>query len=227
MEFQLIDRSRAATTRDRVYLTLREAITTAHLVPGRRLSENELAGQLGVSRTPIREALALLREERLVAIVPQLGTFVTRVSPAAVADAAFVREALECSAVRLAAALVDVVTLAGLQANLAAQEHADPAAFNGLDDDLHRTLCEASGHSIAWVLAHRANGQLDRIRRLSLPEPAYLSEMVAEHHDVVAAVARRDPDGAERAMRHHLRMVPSLLPALRERHPDYFEEEST
>lgn len=225
MSLRLIDRRHAATTRDRVYLTLREAITAADLVPGRRLSENELAGQLGVSRTPIREALALLREERLVAIVPQLGTFVTRVSPGAVTDAAFVREALECAAVRLAAERIEAPALAELQANLAAQQEAGPDAFDGLDDDLHRALCEAAGHPIAWTLAHRANGQLDRIRRLSLPEPGYVAEMVCEHQDVVAAVAARDADRAERALRHHLRMVPSLLPALRERHPDYFEEE--
>jgi DNA-binding GntR family transcriptional regulator len=227
VSLRLIDRRHAATTRDRVYLTLREAITTADLVPGRRLSENELAGQLGVSRTPIREALALLREERLVAIVPQLGTFVTLVSPGAVADAAFVREALECAAVRLAAEHIGATALAELQANLAAQEQADPVAFDGLDDDLHRALCEAGGHPIAWTLAHRANGQLDRIRRLSLPEPGFVREMVAEHHDVVAAVAAGDADGAERALRHHLRMVPSLLGALRERHPDYFDEEES
>ena len=189
MSLQLIDRSRAAITRDRVYLTLREAITTAQLVPGRRLSENELAGQLGVSRTPIREALALLREERLVAIVPQLGTFVTRVSPAAVADAAFVREALECSAVRLAAERIEGPALSELQANLAAQEQADVPTFDSLDDDLHRMLCEAAGHAIAWTLARRANGQLDRIRRLSLPEPGYVRLMVAEHHVVIGAVA--------------------------------------
>ena len=229
MPLELLDRTAAGATRDRVYLTLREAITTAALVPGRRLSENELARELGVSRTPIREALALLREERLVAIVPQLGTFVTRISTAAVADAAFVREALECSAVRLAAARIDSDALEGLQANLAAQEQAlalaDVAAFDGLDDDLHRALCEASGHGIAWTLAHRANGQLDRIRRLSLPEPGYFAEMVAEHGDVLAAVAAADPDGAERALRHHLRMVPSGLPAIRASHPEYFEEE--
>ncbi len=229
MPLELIDRTTAGATRDRVYLTLRDAITTAALVPGRRLSENELAGELGVSRTPIREALALLREERLVAIVPQLGTFVTRISAAAVADAAFVREALECSAIRLAAERIGVDALEGLQANLAAQEQAhaaaDISAFDGLDDDLHRALCEASGHAIAWTLAHRANGQLDRIRRLSLREPGYLGEMVAEHGHVVAAVAASDADSAERTLRHHLRMVPSLLPAIRASHPDYFEEE--
>lgn len=229
MALELIDRTGAGIARDRVYLTLRDAITTAALVPGRRLSENELAGELGVSRTPIREALALLREERLVAIVPQLGTFVTRISTAAVADAAFVREALECSAVRLAAERIEADALEGLEANLAAQEQArdavDVAAFDGLDDALHRGLCEASGHGIAWTLAHRANGQLDRIRRLSLREPGYLAEMVAEHGDVLAAVAAGDADSAERTLRHHLRMVPSLLPTIRTAHPEYFEDE--
>src|SRR3954470_458112 len=111
-----------APARDQVYLALREAIVSAELEPGRRRSENALGDALGVSRTPVREALARLRDERLVAIVPQLGTFVTLLSDQAVADAAFVREALECSAIRLAVPKVDEATLQDLQANLAAQD---------------------------------------------------------------------------------------------------------
>lgn len=227
MALGLIDRT-AGTTREAVYMALREAVVTAELPPGRQLSENELAGQLGVSRTPIREALAMLRDERLVAVVPQLGTFVTRISLSAVADASFVREALECSAVRLAAERITAGDLEALQANLAAQAEAqrngDTEAFDRLDHDLHRALCEASGHPIAWALARRANGHLDRVRRLSMPEAGYLGEMVREHGEVVAAVARGDADGAERALRHHLQTVPSLLSAIRAKHPDYFEE---
>jgi DNA-binding FadR family transcriptional regulator len=68
------------SARVQVYAALREAIVRAELEPGRQLSENELAGRLGVSRTPVREALVRLRDERLVEIVPQLGTFVTRIS---------------------------------------------------------------------------------------------------------------------------------------------------
>lgn len=71
------------------------------------------------SRTPVREAL-VLRDERLVAIVPQLGTFVTLISDEGVADAAFVREALECAAAQLAAQRAAVDGLADLQANLLA-----------------------------------------------------------------------------------------------------------
>jgi DNA-binding GntR family transcriptional regulator len=201
---------------------------SAELEPGRRLSENELAAWLGVSRTPVREALVRLRDERLVAIVPQLGTFVTLISPDALADAAFIREALECSAIRLATELATGRDLEELQANLAAQDRAeqtgDTEAFDRLDEALHRMLCELSGREIAWSLSRRANGHLDRVRRLSLPEPGYLAEMVSEHRAVVAAIADHDTDRAETALRHHLRMVLSSLPSIQAAHPDYFEE---
>lgn len=228
MRIALQDRIAGASTSDQVYLALREAIVRAELEPGQRLSENELADRFGVSRTPVREALFRLRDERLVAIVPQLGTFVTLISPAAVEDAAFVREALECAAIRRAVERVTEADLAALQANLSAQERAergsDAAAFDGLDEALHHLLGACSGHEIAWTLARRANGHLDRVRGLSLPEPGYLGEMVAEHRAIVAALADRDADRAEAAMRHHLRMVLSSLPQIQAAHPEYFEE---
>ena len=230
MRIPLSDRLNGVATRDTVYLALRDAIVTAELAPGRRLSENELAELLGVSRTPVREALARLREERLVAIVPQLGTFVTLISPQAVADAAFVREALECSAIRLATARADDAGLSELQANLAAQQRAcdgaDADAFDRLDDGLHQQLCALSGHEIAWRLSRRANGHLDRVRRLSLPDAGYLEEMLAEHREVVAALADGDAERAETSLRHHLRMVLSHVPQIQTAHPDYFEEPS-
>jgi DNA-binding GntR family transcriptional regulator len=228
VRLNLSDRLRGVAARDQVYGALRDAIVTADLEPGRRLSENELGDLLGVSRTPVREALARLRDERLVAIVPQLGTFVTLISQQAVADAAFVREALECSAIRLATAQAADADLEELQANLTAQDRAhaegDAEAFDRLDDALHRRLCDLSGHEMAWTLSRRANGQLDRVRGLSLPDPVYIGEMIAEHRAVVSAVADREPDRAESLLRHHLRMVLSSLPQIQADHPEYFEE---
>jgi len=223
-------RSRAGeNTGDRVYATLREAIVTAELEPGRQLSENELSELLGVSRTPLRGALARLREDRLVAIVPQLGTFVTLISRSAVEDAAFVREALECAAIRLATERISEAGLEEIQANLAAQERAvaeqDPDAFDLLDASLHQTICQQSGHEIAWSLSRRANGHLDRVRRLSLPDSEYIGEMLTEHRSIVGAIARRDPVGAEAQLRGHLRTVISSLDHIRSIHPDYFEAE--
>jgi DNA-binding GntR family transcriptional regulator len=216
---------RGGPARTHVYATLRHAIVAASLEPGRQLSENELAAWLGVSRTPVREALQRLSEEGLVAVVPQLGTFVTRIGASGVGDAQFVREALECAAIRVAAVRADTDDVARLEAIVRRQEGADFDAFYALDDELHRALCDLSGHGIAWELSQRAQGQLNRVRHLSLPMPSYLSEMIAEHRAVVAAVAAHDPDGAEQALRHHLRMVLSSLPTSRSQHPDYFEED--
>jgi DNA-binding GntR family transcriptional regulator len=224
-------RSRRGPARAQVYAALRDAIVTATIEPGRQISENELAAMLGVSRTPVREALQRLSEERLVAIVPQLGTFVTRISSTGVGDAQFVREALECAAIREAAKRAGRDDVAALEAIVRRQDETREAAdfdrFYVLDDELHRALCDLSGHDIAWSLSQRAQGHLNRVRHLSLPMPSYLAEMIEEHRTVVAAVAVNDPDEAEHALRHHLRMVLSSLPAIRAQHPDSFEEEET
>ncbi len=223
------ERSLGTSARDQAYVALRAAIVGAQLEPGRRLSENQLADLIGVSRTPVRDALARLRDERLVAIVPQLGTFVTFIDEEAVADAHFVREALEVGAVRIAADQATGDDLAALHDNLRAQEHAvaadDAEAFARLDDDLHRLLCDLSGREAAWRLSERTRGQLDRVRLLSLPEAGYRDQMLAEHRAVVAAVAAHDAPLAERELRHHLRMVLSQLPAIRAAHPEFFQEE--
>jgi GntR family transcriptional regulator, rspAB operon transcriptional repressor len=224
------DRLVGVSARDQVYLRLREEIVTAVIEPGRRVSENELADRLGVSRTPVREALQRLADERLVAVVPQLGTFVTRISVGSVDDAAFVREALEGAAIRLATARVAAgeASLEGVHRNLAAQDAAvaedDTEAFDALDEELHRSLCDAAGHEIAWSLARRANGHLDRVRRLGLPEPGFLETLAAEHRAIVAAVAEGDEERAATTLSRHLRTVLSSVPAIRAAHPDYFED---
>jgi DNA-binding GntR family transcriptional regulator len=224
----LAERRSGVPARTQVYATLRDAIIRAELAPGRKLSENELANWLGVSRTPIREALVRLRDERLVAIVPQLGTFVSRISPQAVSDAHFIREALECAAIRESAIRATEDEISLLEENIRSQEradeHSDFDAFYVLDEDFHKMLCDLSGHATVWAVSQRAKGHLNRIRRLSITMPSYIGEMIAEHRSVVAAVAEHDPDEAEAQLRHHLRMVLREIPQIRSENPDYFEE---
>jgi DNA-binding GntR family transcriptional regulator len=211
-----------------VYAAIRDAIVRAELPPGAQLSENELADQLGVSRTPIREALGRLRDDRLVDVVPQLGTFVSRISTQAVSDAQFIREALECAAIRPAAEHAGEEDIATLEENLRSQERAresgDVDAWYLLDDAYHRTLCDLSGHPAVWPVSERAKSHLNRLRRISLKVPDYMPEMIVEHRAVVDAVARHDADAAEQTLRHHLRMVLREVPTIREKHPEYFEE---
>jgi GntR family transcriptional regulator, rspAB operon transcriptional repressor len=220
-------RTTGGPARSQVYAALRAGIVGAQFEPGRRLSENELALRLGVSRTPIREALVRLRDERLVEIVPQLGTFVTRISRRAVQDAQFVREALECAAVRRAAELASDEDIARLRDTIRRQqrtrESQDVDQFYALDDELHRALCELSGHELAWTLSQRAACHLNRIRRLLLPLPTYIADMIRQHEQIVDAVAAHDPGRAERVLRRHLRDVVANLPAIEQAHPRYFE----
>jgi GntR family transcriptional regulator, rspAB operon transcriptional repressor len=211
-----------------LYAALRDLIVRAELPPGERLSEAELGERLGVSRTPIREALGRLRDDRLVEVRPQIGTFVARISPQAVSDAQFIREALECTAVRVSAELADEESMAQLEENLRAQERAtdriDIDSWLLLDDTYHRYLCDLSGHPAVWPVNERAKSHLNRLRRLSLTMPDYLPTMVDAHRVVADSVASHDPDGAEDALREHLRAVLREVPRIRELHPDYFEE---
>lgn len=229
MKPQMRERMSGRSAREQAYDALRAAIVGAELEPGRRLSENQLAELIGVSRTPVRDALARLRDERLVAIVPQLGTFVTYIDADAVADAHFVREALEVGAVRITAERITADAVQRLRNNLAEQRRAidagDAERFAVLDDELHRLLCDLSGREVAWRLSERTRGQLDRVRLLSLPEAGYRGQMLAEHEAVVAAVAEHDAQRAEAELRHHLQMVLSQLPAIRAAHPEYFQED--
>jgi DNA-binding GntR family transcriptional regulator len=226
-----LDRSKRGSstpTRVQVYVALRDAIVRGRLEPGQRLSENVLAGEMGISRTPIREGLSLLREDRLVETVPQLGSFVARVNPTAIGDAQFIREALECAAIRLTAQVAGEADIAELEGNLQGQDRAredgDLDAFYLLDDSFHRRLCDLSGHVTVWTVSERAKAHLNRIRRLSLGMPNYLEEMIIEHHQVVDAVAANDPDLAESHLRAHLRTVLREVPRMRAEHPDYFDQ---
>src|SRR5215210_2784674 len=90
-------RLQRGTAREQTLETLRREIISLHLAPGAALSENELAAEHGVSRTPVRESLILLQGEGLVQVYPQVGTFVSLVDPERVAEAQFIREAIECT----------------------------------------------------------------------------------------------------------------------------------
>lgn len=222
------DRARGGA-RARAYALLRDAVVAAELAPGRRLSENELAARLGVSRTPVREALLRLGDDGLVEAVPQLGTFVARISLRAVEDAHFVRQSLECAAVRLTAERAAAPDLARLDALLARQRDAGARGsfdeFYALDDAFHAALCDISGHGGAWQVSQRVNHHLNRVRRLSLPEPHYLPEMIDDHAAVVEAVRRHDAGEAERTLRLHLAHTLSGIPGIRSRNPEFFEQE--
>jgi DNA-binding GntR family transcriptional regulator len=211
-----------------VYDVLRGLIVSLRLPPGERVSDAAWARDLGVSRTPVREAVLQLADEGLVDVVPQHGTFVARISSAAVLEAQFVREALEIAALRAAVGRLPAGFEERIQANLAEQRRAGgrgAEGFYALDQAFHRLLLDASGHPEVWRIAHRSRAHLDRVRQLSLPDPDVISGLVGEHELIAERLLAGDGEGAETALRDHLQLVAVKLPELIEQHPEYFERE--
>ncbi|NKQ54504.1 GntR family transcriptional regulator [Amycolatopsis sp. K13G38] len=221
--------SRGRSNRRVVYETLRRKVLTLELRPGAALSENELAAALGVSRTPVRESLILLAEEGLVQVFPQVGSFVSRVDPQRVADAQFLREAVELAALEDLPAELDGEVVEELEANLARQREPgiDLEDFFALDEDFHRGLLRLSGHDRAWPTVVSAKGHLDRARRLGLYEANSPRTFVDQHAGILAAVREHDLPGARERMRTHLREVFADIGRIQERSPELFASNST
>jgi DNA-binding GntR family transcriptional regulator len=212
------------TNRRKVYDTLRTKMLTLELPPGAALSENELAAALGVSRTPVRESLILLSEEGLVQVFPQVGSFVSRVDPERVADAQFLREAVELASLDSIPTDLDANLVKELQANLHRQ-HApdiDLEDFFTLDEEFHHGLLKLGGHANAWPTVVAAKGHLDRARRLGLHESASPTKFADQHQDVLRAVLAGDIENAKSTMRQHLRAVFDDIERIQARSPELF-----
>ncbi|MDP9794048.1 DNA-binding GntR family transcriptional regulator [Catenuloplanes nepalensis] len=220
---------RKRTNRQTVYATLRRKVLTMELPPGAALSENELAAALGVSRTPVRESLILLAEEGLVQVFPQIGSFVSRVDPVRVADAQFIREAVELTALDDLPAVLDAAVLADLEDNLRRQDHPGITVedFFTLDEEFHHGLLRLSGHGAAWATVSAAKGHLDRARRLGLHDATPPAVNATQHHAILDAVRRRDLTAARDAMRLHLRAVFADVERIRDRSPELFASNGT
>ncbi|MGI8310757.1 GntR family transcriptional regulator [Saccharopolyspora hattusasensis] len=207
-----------------VHRELRQRIVTLQLPPGQPLSENELAAELAVSRTPVRESLLLLAEEDLVRVFPKLGSFVARVDPQRIADAQFVREAVEVSSLTDAVVRRTDEDVADLRRILAEQRESaeDVERFFELDEKFHQRLLAAGGHANAWRTVVSAKAHLDRARRLGLRTVSPVSALIDQHEEIVDALAAGDLEASVTALRAHLRAVFEDVERIRATAPDLF-----
>ncbi len=194
-----------------VYVRLLEQIVKGHLLPGAALSEKRLAEELGVSRTPVREALIKLSEDALVNIVPRSGTYVSPIDIEAVRDSQLIRESMECATVFLAARNVGLGEAEELRQNIAEQKACFKCGEHdrllAVDDSLHRRLIEISGRRGVLKIVQGANLHLDRIRYMTIETTPHIAQIIAQHERIVDRVIAHDGRGARAAMREHQRMI--------------------
>jgi DNA-binding GntR family transcriptional regulator len=213
------------TRSDLVYAEIRHAIVQLRLKPGDRLSEADVAKQLGVSRQPVREAFIKLSQADLLTVLPQRGTLVRLISTQDVENAHFVREAIEVAAVRKAAVRADagdIVSLREIIATQATTPREDHVVFMRHDEAFHEAIARIAGTSRAWRVLEGLKAQLDRVRFLAIDEITSSDAIITEHHAITDALEAHSPQQAEDAMRAHMADILVSLPKLAAAHPDLF-----
>ncbi|POD93615.1 GntR family transcriptional regulator [Pectobacterium odoriferum] len=210
-----------------IYRVLRKDIVECNIPPGKLLSEKEISVRFDVSRQPVREAFIKLAEAGLVQIMPQRGTFVMKISEQRVADARFIRQALECAIARRAAEMVTEEQLLTLEHNLRRQELAaqndQVREFLSLDDSFHQLLTQIANCPLAWETIESIKATMDRVRFLSLSQVSPPLSLIQQHYLIFSALKARDPDAAEKAIREHLQeMIYSITP-IAQQNSDWFE----
>lgn len=207
---------------------LREAIISLELKPGARLSEQEIADQLRVSRQPVREALIALSRANLVEAKPKRGTTVVKISARKMMEARFVREAIETAVVRRACENFDPWARTTIDGNLARQRAAcgvgDYTQFRREDEQFHVMIASGAGCGLAWSVIADIKAHIDRVCNLQLRKAESMPGLIAQHEKIVEAIDRRDADAAVAAMSAHLSSILVDLPQIAAEHASLFDD---
>lgn len=197
--------------KDKVYVALRDAIRQMDIYSDPeppKLDERRLADNLGVSRTPVREALSRLEQEGLVQLIPRRGAFVVRKSKAEILEMIHVWAALESMAARLATERATDDELEGLR-ELADVSQAPDAASGHIDEysekniRFHQAIIGLAASELISGLADGLFIHMRSIRARTIGERDRVSRSVIDHSHIVDALCRRDTEAAERLVREH------------------------
>lgn len=194
--------------RDVVFQTLREAILRGDLKPGERLMELQLASKLGVSRTPIREAIRMLRQEGLAITIPRRGAEVAGMTEKDMEDVLRIREALECLAVQLACEKITEEQIGLLEENMASFQEAikskNVKMIADFDIKFHDIICAASENTRLVTLLNNLREQIYRYRVEYLKDEQYYPNLIEEHEQIIEGLKSRDKEYVEEMIKKHV-----------------------
>jgi DNA-binding GntR family transcriptional regulator len=210
--------------------SLREAIVRGKLAPGTTLSEAAISAAVGISRTPAREALAMLADEQFVLIYPQVGTVVAPVRGSLIEEGRFVRSTLECASHAELVARITQPQIDQLAALVKSQRKAalggDVESFFSLDEAMHRSMFEFAGRGHVWTMLEGVKRHFDRVRWLLLERVAHHARRAQkEHQEILERLVARDATGLTQAVSQHVNAITQHMQELRERAPaTYFAD---
>lgn len=194
--------------REVVFKTLRQAILRGELKPGERLMEIQLADKIGVSRTPVREAIRMLELEGLVTMVPRKGAEVANITEKSLRDVLEVRRALDALSVELACERMSEDTLKRLEEaekNVRiAMESGDASAMALADVEFHNIIFEAAENERLNAMINNLAEQMYRYRFVYIQDEKNFENILFEHARIVQALSKRDKKEAAEAVKTHI-----------------------
>lgn len=227
---RLLKRLPRETARDYAFRVIKDNIIRLELQPGSPVSENELAAELGLSRTPVRESLIALEKAKVVEITPQKRSIVAPIDEMLVEEARFVRDVLECSVVGLVCRMATDVDILRLEENVKLQEtyvESGPLeSIHELDDQFHRYLFTIAYKQQVFDMIQNLAIHFDRIRNLALNGIRDL-EIVEDHRKILEAIRNRDEQQARLVMELHLSRCKVDSVSIREKYPQYFKNSAS
>lgn len=212
------------------YPALRRAITELYLRPGASFSIKDLCEMFGMGRSPVRDALIRLEQEGLVALLPQKGTQISKISFARIRQERFLRVSVEEEVMKLFMAChtpSDFLLLDDSlrrQRELCGEKAFDARRFLLLDDEFHKMFYVVTGNEYCQRVISSMSGHDYRMRVLSCYDNANVAGIVEQHASLVAALQARDTETMLSIFRRHLGKVDVEKPHLLKKYPHLFEE---
>ena len=223
---QIMERKSGESARDYAFRVIKESIVSLKIIPGTMVSENELSLKLGLSRTPVREALIDLSKSQVVEIYPQKGVYISLIDPKLVEEDRFLRLVLESAIVKTACEVATEENLTALEENLILQEfylkNPSPDKLLKLDDEFHELLFSICKKDRIYKLMNSMSIHFDRVRSLSLVAIKDI-KIVGDHQAILTAIKGRDKEGGEGVMVKHLSRYKVDDEQLRAEYPRYYK----
>lgn len=198
-----------------VYESLRNAIVSQVLVPGERLMETELAEEMGVSRTPVREAIRKLELEGYVVMIPRKGAYVSGLSIKDINEVFEIRSTLEALAAGLAAVRATQEEIEEMERSLVMEAHlwetSDLLKTIELDTRFHEMLYQVARNSRLTAMITELREQVQRFRTTTLAVPGRMKFALDEHRRIVEAIAERNVKMAQKAALEHIESAEGAL----------------
>ena len=223
---KLLERLPRETSRDYALRNIKENIINLELAPGSQISENALAAEMGLSRTPVREALIELSKVEIVEIHPQRKSTVPLIDYDLVEESRFMRNLLECAVVELVCDMATPIDLERLNANICLQNfYLDGYYTNelmALDNQFHGLLFGIAKKGRVFGLTQNIAIHFDRVRAMALSSVKDL-RVVQDHQELVELIRRKEPKEARALMEVHLNRYRIDAASIREAYPQYFK----